>query len=523
MGTFSRAHGRARLLPLGTIAGILLGACAGDTQVFKTPPTETGLEIASYGLDPSDPGPLDEATVFALVRDAEVVRWHWAAVQEGTVEDPAFDPEALAYEVVELLPTGPPDPLGRRRWEVPLPARAEDQALVYWFEAEDGEGVRSTAPGRGAVDAVVVPALPVVIDFEWPPWPPMHTTWSCVADPSRVLDNAEDEATLQPGFPFQVIRTPIWRHEAGASVLANRAGVTQGVGVEAGGQFYFYPLMIMLWNEVANAPLGGRQTALSYCPLTDTALLFDTGFDPQALPKFHDYGPAGLYNSNLSVAIQGKRAGEASAFNQMLGFAFTGPEQGDCLAPMPSVLVEWSVWSSLHPDTWVLEGDPALVDDFNYAQRDNPYEDYWRNDNELRAAVAREDPRFRRKSHVLGILGPGDPVAIPLGAEEFVHHTESAGVPIVVIFERKAAIALERIHPLTGETFELRPTRVTWRGSTLFEDDTADPSLWTFEGVAVRGPARGTRLAWVPAMSAFWFAWYAVYPESRVEEPEITG
>ena len=52
-------------------------------------------------------------------------------------------------------------------------------------------------------------------------------------------------------------------------------------------------------------------------------------------------------------------------------------------------------------------------------------------------------------------------------------------------------------------------------------DTTAEPSLWTFEGVALSGPAKGHRLAWVPAVSGFWFAWYAIYPESRVEIPGL--
>ena len=62
--------------------------------------------------------------------------------------------------------------------------------------------------------------------------------------------------------------------------MSNLAGVTHGIGVEWEGEAYFFPMIVMLWNEVANSRLGELQVAMTYCPLTDTALLFDTGSTP---------------------------------------------------------------------------------------------------------------------------------------------------------------------------------------------------------------------------------------------------
>lgn len=404
------------------------------------------------------------------------------------------------------------------RWEAPLPLRSENEALLYWLEARAPRQGVTRAPEGGASEAAVIPAEPIRIDFPWPAWPPLPPEWDCGADLTRVFDGAEDEATLGGGSPFNVIHDAVWRRASNSTIQSNFAGVTRGIGVEVGDEAYWFPLAVMLWTEVSNQSIGGLRTAASYCPLTDTALHFDTGMDPLALPKNDDYAPAGLFNSNLSVGIEGRRAGESTAFNQMLGFGITGPESGSCLAPLPSILVEFSVWRNLHPESWVLHGD----DDggiFDYAERENPYEEYWRDDEERRAPIAREDDRLPGKQRVFGILAPGDPVVVPLQQSRFVHHTEASGIPIVVLRSAKTAIALVRRHPLSGESFRLRPVASSWRGFPLYEDDTAEPSLWSFDGVAVRGPAKGTRLAWMPSMSAFWFAWHAIYPESRFEEP----
>ena len=101
---------------------------------------------------------------------------------------------------------------------------------------------------------------------------------------------------------------------------------------------------------------------MTYCPLTDTALLFDTGFDPDALPRAAYYTPAGLFNSNLSVGVRGRPRELSSAYNQMLGWGISGPDAHRCLERLPAYQVEFNIWERMHPDTWILHGDPALAD-----------------------------------------------------------------------------------------------------------------------------------------------------------------
>lgn len=178
-------------------------------------------------------------------------------------------------------------------------------------------------------------------------------------------------------------------------------------------------------------------------------------------------------------------------------------------------------WRKLHPDTWVLEGnDPEIR---NWLTVDNPYRNYWR-DESLRAPISEPDPPpvMGMKENVLGIMGAGDPLAIALRRHPFVHHDRVGSTPIVVFYQSRTAFCLERALPDTGE-LTFRRSSATWNGIQLYVDDQPDPSFWTPEGIAISGPLRGRRLAWIPSMNAFWFAWYTMYPETRFVDPVPTA
>jgi hypothetical protein len=481
---------------------LLLAACSGDEYELKQPRVERGLSIRDAGLDPFEPAPLTRPVAWADARDADSV-----------VVDYAFVAGDSVLARVALFPTSGEDPAGFVRWEAGLPPRTPEESLDYRFTAYGDAGSEARGPFR------VTPS-PLTIDFPWPDWPEPEYVWPTRGDIDRILDGAEDEATLTPAFPFDVIREPIWTPVARETITANSAGIREGIGIEVAGNAYFLPLAVMLWNEVANLTLGPWRSGVSYCPLTDTILHFDSGFEPDALPKWHDWAPAGLFNSNLSVAIEGLSSGSSSPFNQMMGYAFLGPREGKRLIPRPSVLVDIGLWERLHPNTLVLEGDPGNIDEFDYIRRPNPYAEYWRT-SEIRFPVARTDDRMHPKRRVFGVLFPDDPVVLPLAPQQdFVHHTSVDGLDVVILYTNQLAIALHAKHPLTGEPLRLRRSRVSWRQTPLFEDDAVEPSLWTLEGVAISGPARGSRLGWIPSMNSFWFAWYAMYPEARFELPQ---
>jgi hypothetical protein len=107
----------------------------------------------------------------------------------------------------------------------------------------------------------------------------------------------------------------------------------------------------------------------------------------------------------------------------------------------------------------------------------------------------------------------------------FVLNEDRGNRPMVVFAFPGAGFAgvFDRRLPSTGELLNFKKASASYNSYRLYEDDRAEPSLWTPTGVAVSGPLAGTRLNWIPSMRAFWFAWYAMYPSSLVINPYEAG
>jgi len=122
-----------------------------------------------------------------------------------------------------------------------------------------------------------------------------------------------------------------------------------------------YTQRVLVHHEVANDTLDGTPVAVTYCPLTGTAMGFERGETT--------FGVSGrLVNNNL---VMYDRATD-SRWPQMLATAVDGPLAGDQLREFRLVWTTWGRWREAHPDTAV------LTEDTGYAKRygSDPYGNY---------------------------------------------------------------------------------------------------------------------------------------------------
>src|SRR5262249_59761116 len=111
----------------------------------------------------------------------------------------------------------------------------------------------------------------------------------------------------------------------------------QVIGVVVAGRARAYPLKILNWHEVVDDAVAGRTFAVTYCPLTASAIVYDRrlGRKPVTL------GVSGkLYESNLLFYDKTTE----SLWSQIKGEAVAGPLMGSRLEPLPSVVTTWAVW-----------------------------------------------------------------------------------------------------------------------------------------------------------------------------------
>jgi hypothetical protein len=162
------------------------------------------------------------------------------------------------------------------------------------------------------------------------------------------------------GIP--AIDQPIFKPVAEITDLAPNDPV---MGVEIAGDARAYPLRVLIWHEIANDTVGGLPVAVTYCPLCNSALVFERRVGARTL----DFGTTGkLRNSDL---VMYDRQTE-TWWQQFTGEAIVGELAGANLKLVPARFESFAEFKARHPSGRVLvPNDPRMRD---YGR--NPYVGY---------------------------------------------------------------------------------------------------------------------------------------------------
>ncbi len=281
------------------------------------------------------------------------------------------------------------------------------------------------------------------------------------------------------------------------------------IGLVVDGQPLAVPHNVLWWHEIANLSVGGRDIAVSFCPLTGSSLAFSlepTDGDPLGVSGL-------LFRNNL---IMFNRTGgpsiDDSLWPQMLAQARCGPQDGTRLPQVPVVETTWAGWKDLHPDTRVLPGDLGFARDYSLY----PYGNYESLTVPFLFSMALEDDRRLPKERVIGVpdyLGGG--LAFPtlalaqLGAYAAVEET-FGGQPLILLWDTDKFGGMAYSPVVNGEALNFVATE-----DGIFDEDTG--SRWTIMGEAVSGPLAGTQLdAFEETYMAFWGAWVNFHQDTRL-------
>lgn len=234
------------------------------------------------------------------------------------------------------------------------------------------------------------------------------------------------------------------------------------IGVHVSGQARAYPLRILVWHEVVNDVVGDRPVLIVYCPLCDSATVFDRAVEGKAV----EFGVSGLlFNSN--VLIYDRSPNGESLWTQINGLAVTGPAQGTRLQALPFRLTSWAHWLGEFPET------TALSDATAHRQRyqQSPYSDYFKRDRLMFPVEPFDADRLPAKQRVLGVWSGESSRAYPVTASLTRMEDAIDGKRIVVRYIPGA--------------------------DTLVVDEAEEDIEWAY---------------------SFWFAWYAFRPDTEVWE-----
>ncbi|MHA1548934.1 MAG: DUF3179 domain-containing protein [Alphaproteobacteria bacterium] len=246
-----------------------------------------------------------------------------------------------------------------------------------------------------------------------------------------------------------------------------------------------YPQRILVWHEIVNDVVGGTGLAVTYCPLTSTAIAFERGAT--------EFGVSGrLVNSNLIMYDRDTD----TWFPQILAVGTSGPHTGAALVERPIVWTTWGRWRAAYPHTDVLSSETGFLRNY----RNDPYgayndvAGYYVPDSNTLFPLMNDDGRYPAKSMFILARTPDMSVAFDMGrlrAAKRLELEEGGSVFTALYDETLDTGYLFRGQGSGAATINGPSARdVTWSG------DAPEP---------------------LNAFQAMWFALTAFYPETVID------
>jgi hypothetical protein len=293
------------------------------------------------------------------------------------------------------------------------------------------------------------------------------------------------------------------------------AGNEPVIALEIDGDARAYPLQILTWHEIVNDVVGDIPVAVTFCPLCNSAIVFDRRFGDQVV----EFGTSGLLrNSDL---IMYDRTTE-SLWQQFTGEGIVGDLAGERLTFLASSIVSFDDFRTANPDGQILSRDTG----FNRRYGDNPYVGYDTIGQDPFLFLGITDDRLAAMERVVTISFAEADVAYPLTilSEVGVINDTVAGRDLVVFHEPGTSSALGARSIADGADVgatgvfdpNLEDQKLTFAkdDDTIVDEQTG--SIWNIFGEAVTGPLAGKSLTSIVHADHFWFSWAAFRPETII-------
>lgn len=292
-------------------------------------------------------------------------------------------------------------------------------------------------------------------------------------------------------------------------------------GLSINGDSRAYPLRIIDWHEMANDVIGDVPVSIAYCTLCGAAIAYDgRGSDGNS----YTFSSSGfLFRSNKLMYDRQTN----TLWNQLTGEPVMGElvESDVELAILPIVLTTWQEWQGQHPDTVVVDEETGFSRAYELGAA---YGNYFAAPTTMFPVWQRSDARAT-KDFVYALNIDDTPKAYPVDllTEQRVVNDEVGDTAVVLIATRGI---------VESEGFSLRAGDVTYqsgaevrayaRGDHTFTptdspnsvlDENGEP--WQITEDAMLGPS-GQTARRLSGHLAYWFGWFAFYPDTELYETQ---
>jgi protein-disulfide isomerase len=283
------------------------------------------------------------------------------------------------------------------------------------------------------------------------------------------------------------------------------------ISVQLGDIARAYPLAILTRHEIANDMIGEIPIAVTFCPLCNSAIVFDRRVEGHTLR----FGVSGfLRNSDLIMWDDITQ----SWWQQLTGEGIVGTYTGTLLDIVPSQVVGYGAFKEQYPDGEVLSSQGRSYGTNGYVGYDSSAQPF------LFTGVI--DNRLFATARVLGVNLNSVAVAYPFDnlSEELVINDTVGETDVVALWQSGSVSALDAADIDSSKDvgmaglFEraLNDQTLTFsaNGDAIVDDQTG--STWNIFGTAISGDLAGSQLQQINAFPHFWFAWAAFYSDTQL-------
>lgn len=266
------------------------------------------------------------------------------------------------------------------------------------------------------------------------------------------------------------------------------------------GKIRGYPHKILDWHEIANDQINQNVFAVTYCPLTGSAL----GWERILNGKTTTFGVSGLlYNSNL---IPYDRL-TGSRWSQMLSKCVNGELIGSEPKKFQLVEMTWKTFWDTYKDATVINTETGYNRNYDLY----PYGNY-KDENSLLFPIEPADSRLPWKERVLGVaigsIAKSYRVNVDIIGNDVIVDT-LAGVELIVVRNAQAAFGAAFYNELNGNRID-SIFAVQDEFPVVMQDKAGNK--YDFFGEVLSGPNQGAKLKWMDSYISFWIAWAGFHP-----------
>ena len=281
-----------------------------------------------------------------------------------------------------------------------------------------------------------------------------------------------------------------------ANVSANQLSPnTIVLGISINGITKAYPVRFLAYHHKVHDSLGSQQVLVTYCSVCRSGRVYE----PYVDGRVQHFRLTGMRHYNAVIEDNETK----SWWYQATGEAVIGPRTGMHLPEIPSAEMTLRAWTALHPETLIMQPDPASAEGYASFGFDK-----WDSARPPRAYFDSVALAWKQRSWVVGVTAGAHAKAFAWSGlmRDHVVNDSIGDVPIAILIEPDSISFHVWSRDVHGTVLTFMPSN-----DCMIRDATTG-STWDCSGTCTAGPLAGQQLTPLHAHREYWHSWKTFHP-----------